>query len=260
MTADGVGSPRIALVTGGTSGIGYAIVRRLLQENMVVYAIGRTAEHADAVTKSSAEQGERRLRVYVGDIRDEVFCKCLVADISRSGMRLDVLVHAAGVIGCDGFSNEMREDWNRVIDTNLTAPVFLTQSAIPLLASGENPVVLFVSSICGIHPCDCVSYSASKAGIDAVCVSLARQLAYLGIRVNAIAPGLVPTNLYLSAGRFESQDAYESWVRERTNKYPLGRVGTPEDVASAAMFLCSKSASWITGAVLNVDGGRLTQR
>src|SRR5206468_1784017 len=112
------------------------------------------------------------------------------------------------------------------------------------------------SSVCSLRPCKSISYSVSKAGTDMFTRCLARELAPRRIRVNSVNPSVVRSNLQKSAGIFDSEAAYNKWVEEMRVHHPLSRTGTPDDIVSAVAFLASREASWITGAVLSVDGGR----
>jgi 3-oxoacyl-[acyl-carrier protein] reductase len=233
---------RIALVTGGASGIGAATARRLAAEGARVAVADLNDEGARAV---AGEIDGLAVRV---DVADAASVRAAVADVSSSLGDIDVLVNNAGLTR-DGLLARMSDDdWREVIETNLSS-VFYTCRAVtrPMMKKRAGAIVN-ISSIVGLHGnFGQTNYAASKAGIIGFTKSLARELGSRGVRANVVAPGYVQTRLT----DVIPDEAKELMLRNT----PLGRLGDPLDVARAVRFLCSDEASFITGEVLLVDGG-----
>lgn len=248
----------LACIAGGTSGIGAVVSRRLLGQGADVVAVGLTDAHAEEFTTSVSDEDGKRLTVLAGDLADTAFSSEVAEAVARRGEALHLLVNAAGTISGGGMRHETAEVWTRVMRTNLDAPFHLTKACLDLLAAA-SPIssVVNVSSVCSLRPCSSLSYSVSKAGVDMLTKSLARELAPERIRVNAVNPSVVRTNLQKSAGLFDNEGDYSSWVADMESSHPIGRVGEPEDVAEAILFLGdAEKSGWTTGAILSVDGGR----
>jgi NAD(P)-dependent dehydrogenase (short-subunit alcohol dehydrogenase family) len=193
------------------------------------------------------------LEVVAGDLTDWDFALSVRDRVEGRPVR--GLVNSAGTIGPAGIEAEDLSCWKRVIGTNLDTAFNLTKLLLPALRSAGSASIVNVSSVCGSRPCTSLSYSVSKAGIEMFTKCLAHDLARYNIRVNAVSPGVVPTNLQTAAGLFHSTDAYRDWLLSASATHPLGRVGEPGEVAQAILFLLGDSAGWITGTTLNVDGG-----
>ncbi len=243
---------RAVCISGGTSGIGAALVDAFLAAGDRVYTFGRRQERVDALAARHLQAADSGVLVALaGDATDEGFRAGLAARLGSECGRLDLLVNNAGVIRGFGYLEETVDDWRETLETNLIAPFALTQACAPLLRLSAAPAVVNISSACAQHPfatCGSTSYSASKAGLDMLTRRLAYGLAADGIRVNAVAPGVVPSEMW--GGQSGPMD---ETVRRR---HVLGRRPvTPEDVARAVLFLASAEARLITGTVLNVDAG-----
>jgi 3-oxoacyl-[acyl-carrier protein] reductase len=228
-----------ALVTGGSRGIGAAIVRELAGAGaQVVVGFNGGADEANAVAK---EVGGQAIQADVSSAQD-------AARLVDEAGDIDVLVNNAGLTR-DGLLARMTdEDWQTVIDTNLSS-VFYTCRAVtrPMMKKRAGAIVN-VSSIVGVHGnWGQANYAASKAGIIGFTKSLARELGSRGVRANVVAPGYVKTRL--------TEVLPEEATQAMLTATPLGRLGEPEDVARAVRFLCSDDASFITGEVIMVDGG-----
>lgn len=247
----------LACVAGGTSGIGAEVSRRLLARGDRVVAVGLTERHADEFRAGLDDDEADRSTVLVGDLADEGFASEVAAAVSAAGPSLDLLVNAAGTISGGGMRHETPDVWRRVMRTNLDAPFHLTKACLALLASAEGASIVNVSSTCSLRPCASLSYSVSKAGIDMFTKALARELGPMGIRVNAVNPSVVRTNLQKSAGLFDDDGGYDEWVGQMESMHPMGRIGEPGEVAEAILFLADpRKSGWTTGAVLTIDGGR----
>lgn len=244
---------RIALVTGSTSGIGEATARRLVACGARVMLTGRNEEKLQDLHR---ELGERQGQVswLAGDLASEAFRgQLMAATIERFG-RLDILVNAAGIIAMDRVDELDLAAYDRLMEVNLRAAIHLTSLAVPHLEKTQGTVVN-VSSVAGLRAfAGILSYCVSKAGLDQFTRCAALELAPKGIRVNAVNPGVVLTRLHTREAL--SEEAYARFLEHSKTTHPLGRVGTPEEVADLITFLVSDRASWITGVTYSIDGGR----
>jgi 3-oxoacyl-[acyl-carrier protein] reductase len=233
-----------AVVTGGTRGIGRASVEALYKAGYeVAFIYKRSHDKARQLVEDLPGT-----RAYVCDVTREEEVRETFEKIRNDLGSYDLLVNNAGV-SFEGLLTDMTlSDWDRVITSDLTS-VFLTcREAIPVFVSQKSGVIINVSSMWGVCGASCeVAYSAAKAGLIGFTKALAKELAPSGIRVNAVAPGVIMTDMMSSF----SQDDTEAL----RNETPLERLGLPEDVASSVVFLASEGASFITGEVLNVNGG-----
>ncbi len=241
-------------MTGGTSGIGEATVRIFLQAGarVVVATRGKTrwAEAVQALTPL----GE--VRFIRTDVREEAAVRRMVADTVEILGGLDILVNSAGVINRIPLHELELEAWNEVLTPNLTGVYLTSRHALSHLRESRGAIVNVASYLAfRAGTARTVAYNAAKAGVVALTRTMAVAYGPDGVRVNAVCPGFIPTELNRSV--WESFDD-EQWRRIAEN-YPLRRVGAPEDVAYAILFLASKEAAWITGTCLLVDGG-LTAR
>jgi len=238
----------VALVTGASRGIGAACARALAAAGHDV-AVGYAGDAAGAAeTVAAVEAAGRRAIAHQADVSDEEQAAALVAAAEDALGPLDVLVLNAGITR-DGLAVRMSaDDWNAVIDTNLTGAFFTARPALRGMLRRRAGSIVAVSSVVGItgNPGQ-VNYAAAKAGMIGMVRALAREAGGRGVRVNAVAPGYIATDM--TAGL--ADDLRDGIVAGT----PLGRLGEPEDVAAAVAFLCSSDAAFITGAVLPVDGG-----
>ncbi|MFI8069189.1 SDR family NAD(P)-dependent oxidoreductase [Streptomyces sp. NPDC086033] len=237
---------QVALVTGASGGIGRGIALRFAEEGAAVALQCRTAVAAAREVASRIEDSGARAVVLEADLRDEDACRRLVREAVAWGGGLTALVNNAGVQPTQPLPGMTAADWRAVVETNLTSVFACTQAAAEVM--GPGGCVTHIASIEARHPAPEHShYSASKAAIVMHARSAALEYGPRGIRVNTVSPGLIDR-----AGLAEAwPEGVQRWVR----KAPLGRLGRPEDVADACVFLASPLASWVTGHDLVVDGG-----
>ena len=244
---------KIATVTGASSGIGRATARALAREGAKVGLVARRRDVLTELASSIEREGGSAL-VLAGDVTREEDRKRMIADVTTKYGGLDVLVQAAGIIGFGTIENTTPEAWREMFDINVFAVYRLTQLALPHLTPRQGNVVV-VSSVNGLRSFPGVlAYCASKAAVDQLTRCAALEMAAKGVRLNAVNPGVVQTNLHRGGGLEE--DAYQAFLERSKSTHPLGRVGKPEELADLILFLASDRAGWITGATVSIDGGR----
>jgi len=240
---------RIVLVTGATSGIGRAIALGFAKEGAKVVAAGRRQDRLAELTGASPGAIET-VRADVTDPGDRT--RLVKACESLGG--LDVLVNSAGILEAGTIETTGLADWDRSMDVNVRSVFALTGQALPLLVPRKGNI-LNLSSVAGLRPYPGVlAYCVSKAAVDQLTRCLSLELAPRGVRVNALNPGVVVTELHRAGGMSESD--YASFLERSRTTHPIGRTGRPEEIASLALFLASDEAGWITGGTFSIDGGR----
>jgi 3-oxoacyl-[acyl-carrier protein] reductase len=237
---------RVALVTGASRGIGRAIARGLAARGATVIAAAR-GDHA-APTAADIQAGGGRAEAASLDVSDPAAIDALVADLVGRLGRLDILVNNAGIARDQLLLRMKREDWDAVLATNLTAAYTCTQAALKPMIRQRAGRIVNVSSVVGQSGnAGQANYAASKAGLIGLTKAVALEVASRNITVNAVAPGLIDTDMT----RAVAPAAQHQWE----TRIPLGRLGTPDEVAAAVVFLASDEAAYITGHVLAVNGG-----
>jgi len=244
---------KIALVTGASSGIGRATALRFVAAGARVALVGRDAE-ALALVASEIERVGGEAFAIVADVTNEPDAERAIGEcVGRFG-GLDVLVNAAGGLSNGTIESTTLAAWDAMLDVNLRAVFHLMQLAIPHLETRRGNIVN-VSSVTGLRAFPGVlAYCVSKAGVDQLTRCAALELASKQIRVNAVNPGVVRTQVHRRGGM--SEEAYTAFLEHSRTTHPLGRVGEPEEVADLILFLASPRAAWITGATYSIDGGR----
>jgi NAD(P)-dependent dehydrogenase (short-subunit alcohol dehydrogenase family) len=244
---------RTALVTGAGSGIGRAVAIRFAAAGARVALAGRREDRLRETAEQVAGAGGDCL-VLPGDVTSGEDARRMVDGTVKHYGELDVLVNAAGFIASGTIEDTRLEDWDRMFDVNLRSVFQLLQLALPHLEKRPGSAVN-VSSVTGVRAFPGIlAYCVSKAGVDQLTRCTALELADKGVRVNAINPGVVVTELHRSGGM--DAEAYEAFLEHSRQTHPMGRVGMPEEVAELALFLASDASGWITGGTFPIDGGR----
>lgn len=244
---------KVAVVTGATSGIGRATALRLADAGARVLLSGRSSAALDETAAAIGTRGGVAA-LAAGDLTEPSFAGELVATaVERFGC-LDILVNAAGIIGSGTVETTDDASWSAMMAINVDAMFRLTRAAVPHLKATRGAIVN-VSSVTGVRAFPGVlAYCVSKAAVDQFTRCVALELAEAGVRVNAVNPGVVVSQLHRRGGM--DDEAYASFLEHSQGTHPLGRVGQPEDIAAAIFFLASPESDWITGETLSVDGGR----
>jgi NAD(P)-dependent dehydrogenase (short-subunit alcohol dehydrogenase family) len=244
---------QVALVTGASSGIGRATALGFAAAGARVALVGRTGAALQAVEQEITEQGGAALSI-AADVSVEADAERAVAAAVEQFGGLDVLVNAAGIISNGTVETTALASWDGMLNVNLRAVFHLMQLAVPHLKRRPGNIVN-VSSVTGLRAFPGVlAYCVSKAGVDQLTRCAALELAPTGIRVNAVNPGVVRTEIHRRGGMAE--EAYTNFLEHSRTTHPIGRVGTPAEVADLILFLASDRAAWITGATYSIDGGR----
>jgi len=238
---------QVAVVTGAGRGIGRAIGLRFAQAGADVVCVSRTAENSEKVASEIRAQG-RQAWAHAVDVANTGAVEAASEKILAEGGRIDILVNNAGITRDGLFMRMSEEDWDAVLDTNLKGAFSFTKAFSRAFLKQRSGRIINVASISGLagNPGQC-NYSASKAGLIGFTKSAARELASRGITCNALAPGFIETDMTAALS--------PEMRTELLKRIPLNRLGQPEDIAEAALFLASPGARYITGQVLTVDGG-----
>ena len=245
--------PRIVMVTGATSGIGRAVARRFASASDRIIAIGRDSAELNEVAADIVRDGGECSAIRCDVTNDADVDKAFESVISETS-RLDVLVNAAGHISTGSIENTSLAAWDAMMNVNLRAVFHLMQLASPLLIKSKGNIVN-ISSVTGLRSFPGVlAYCVSKAGLDQLTRCAALELAPKGVRVNAVNPGVVVTEIHKRGGM--SEEDYRAFLEHSKTTHPLGRVGDPGEIAELVFYLASENAGWITGATYQIDGGR----
>jgi NAD(P)-dependent dehydrogenase (short-subunit alcohol dehydrogenase family) len=248
---------KVAVVTGGTRGIGLMVARGLLQAGVRVYISSRKPEAGDAAVQELSAFGT--VVSVPADLSTEDECRRLASVVGEREDELHILVNNAGATwGAPSMEEFPSSAWDKVVDLNLKSPFFLTRAFLPLLeaaATDDDPArIVNVGSIDGLHvpPMHTYSYSSSKAALHHLTRVLAKELGPRRITVNAVAPGPFESKMMAAT--------LEAFGTEIAARAPLGRIGRPDDMAGVVVYLASRAGSYVTGSVIAVDGGIATTR
>jgi 3-oxoacyl-[acyl-carrier protein] reductase len=239
---------RIALVTGAARGIGYAAAERLAEHGASVVLGDVNEPRLQAAAERLREKGYRVLAVSMDVGRNDSIREAIAAAVEAFG-GIDIVVNNAGILSALSIEEMTREEWDKVLNVNLSGTFFVIQAALPFLKKSTHPRIINISSVTGRNGGfeGSMCYAASKGGIIAITRGMARRLAPFHITVNAVCPGPTDTEI-LKGYSLEAQE------RQR-NVTLLRRLGRPEEIAAAVCYLASTEAAFVTGAMLDVNGG-----
>ena len=244
---------KAVIVTGATSGIGRATAEAFGREGASVVLVGRN-EHALVEVRDAISAAGAKATVFRADVTASEAPADIVGTAVSTYGGLDVLINAAGIIGAATLEATSDELWDSMMSINLRAPFRLMRAAAPHLAARKGAVVN-VSSVNGLRSFPGVlAYCVSKAGVDHLTRCAAIEMAAIGVRVNAVNPGVTVTNLHRRSGMEEAQ--YTAFLERSKTTHPLGRPGNADEIASLILYLASDRAGWMTGETIPIDGGR----
>lgn len=236
--------PKTVLISGASGGIGFATSKFFLEKGYSAALLAFSNPQRAEILSDEFPSA----RVYQVDISNPEQVKEIVSKILDDFGNIDVLVHCAGIAEQKLFTDITDEDWDKMISTNLSGAFYLTRSVLPNMISRKEGKIIYTSSIWGMVGASCeVHYSASKAGLIGMTKALAKELAPSNIQVNCIAPGVISTPMNACFSNDEIKDLIE--------EIPLGRMGTPREIADSIYFLASDHANYITGQVISPNGG-----
>ncbi len=242
---------KCAIVTGGTRGIGYAIVKGLIEEGAKVAICGsKEATAMEALNRIREEIPEAEVMAIWPNLMKPTEVAESFAKVKETFGRVDILANNAGISQSTSIYDYTEEEFDRILDLNLKAVMVCSQAVARIMKEEGEGVIINTSSMVSLYgqPSGC-AYPATKFAVNGLTKSLARELAKDGIRVNAVAPGITKTDMMAKLP--------DAMIQPLIARIPLGRIGEPEDIADAVCFLASDMASYITGTVLSVDGGTM---
>ena len=244
---------KVAFVTGATSGIGRACALAFADAGAKVVCVGRKEDALADVARRIRELGAQPSTIRADLAHEDQAERAITHTVQVFG-GVDVLVNAAGTISSGTIENTSLDAWDDMMNVNVRAAFQLMQKALPSLIERRGNIVN-VSSVTGLRAFPGVlAYCVSKAAVDQLTRCASLELAAKGVRVNAVNPGVVVTEIHKRGGMTE--EAYAAFLEHSKQTHPLGRIGRPEEIADLVLFLASDQASWITGATYSIDGGR----
>ncbi|MDO4545576.1 MAG: 3-oxoacyl-[acyl-carrier-protein] reductase [Bacillota bacterium] len=239
---------KTAVITGGVRGIGKAIAKAFCQNGADVILCYRSNDEEAEKTAAELKKLGTEVTIFKGDVADPATAKEIAKQVKEYSGKVDILVNNAGITNDKLMMRMSPEDFTKVIDANLNGTFYMMKEISALMVKQRSGVIINMASVSGLkgNPAQ-INYSASKAGIVGMTLSAAKELGRRGIRVNAIAPGFIETDMTAIL----TEDQKEAAAKNIT----LGRLGQPEDIANTALFLASDMGAYITGQVISVDGG-----
>lgn len=238
---------KIAIVTGGNSGLGFATAKNFCKQGIITYIIGRSLEKTE---KAKAELGENA-RVVIFDLNDLKTIPQMIAGIKQEAGRIDILVNNAGINMKKEFLEVTDEEFGNILHTNVSSVFSMSREVVKVMKEQGSGSIVNISSMAAQYGIPkVIAYTASKTAIEGMTRSMAVDLAQYGIRVNCVAPGFIETPM--SAKALNDDPERKSRVMART---PMKKLGCPEDVASAVSYLAQEGSKYTTGVILPIDGG-----
>lgn len=239
---------KVVIVTGGSRGIGAAIVKELANSDyQVILNYNKSEKQANEIKEELTNSG-KTVEIYKANVRKREEVKGLIQFAIEKFGKIDVLVNNAGICQSKLFTDITDEDWENMIQTNLTSVFYVSQEALRYMIPKKEGCIINISSIYSLTGASCEThYSAAKAGVDGITKSLAKELGPSNIRVNSIAPGAIDTDMNKFLTQEEKQDL--------NNEIPLGRMGKPEEIATCVKMIIEND--YITGQIISVNGGWL---
>lgn len=253
VTQRGEGQGRVAVVTGAARGIGAAIARRLAGTGMAVAAVDLNTDGVARTANSIVEAGGRAIAIGA-DVADEAAAGRAVERAAAELGPVTVLVNNAGIIRDNLLFKMSLDDWDAVISVHLRGAFLMTRAAQAHMIDAKWGRIVNLSSTSALGNRGQVNYAAAKAGLQGFTKTLALELGKFGVTANAIAPGFIDTEMTQATADRLGVD-FEDWKAAASRDIPVGRVGTPEDIAAVAAFLCSEDAGYVSGQVIYVAGG-----
>ncbi|MGC2236967.1 MAG: glucose 1-dehydrogenase [Pyrinomonadaceae bacterium] len=251
---------KVVVITGASSGIGRATAQLFAENGAKVVAVGRNEKDLNALREEiqskngSLHPKNGSFKVQLADVRETTQAERVINDTAETFGQIDVLVNGAGIILNGAIENTTLDDWDKMMNINLRAVFYMMQKCVPHLEKTKGNVVN-ISSVAGLRSFpNVLAYCVSKAAVDQLTRCSALELAPKNIRVNAVNPGVVVTNIHKRGGMDEAE--YQNFLKNSKKTHPLGRVGEASEIAELIYFLASEKASWITGATYSIDGGR----
>ena len=246
-------SGKVALITGGGTGIGRAIALAFAREGASVALAGRRLEKVKEVAKEIEKQGGAALALEC-DVTRSKDAERAVRETAKKLRKLNVLVNNAGTLSVSTVDSISEEDWDRVMTVNVKGPFLMSRAALKEFRKAGGGAIVNIGSVLGLVAMkDRAAYCASKGGVTMLTKAMALDHAHENVRVNCICPSIVETELV--KGLFDSSDQGQRLRKSRMGTIPLGRFGKPVDVAELAVFLASEESSWLTGTAIPLDGG-----
>ena len=240
---------KAVVVTGATSGIGRATALAFAADGAQVAAAGRRPDALAALKRKS-----ENIHAYQVDLTSEEGTLGLIDNVGKELGGIDILVNAAGIIALGSIEKATLSEYDQMMAINVRSVLHLMQLCLPSIIERKGNIVN-VSSVTGLRAFPGVlAYCVSKAAVDQLTRCSALELAPKGVRVNAVNPGVVRTNLHMNSGM--EQETYSDFLEHSKETHPIGRVGQPEEIADLILYLASDKAGWITGATYSIDGGR----
>ena len=237
---------KVCLITGASKGIGKAVLEVFADNNAIIYANARNEGDLDDILKVFENAQVEIIPVYF-DVTDFDAIKSCILQIKKRHKRLDVLVNNAGMVTYEILGMINFDKFREMLEVNLVAPIFLMQMATKLMLRQSSGSIINITSKVGVEGVKGqLSYSATKGGLNSATLSAAKELSSKNVRVNAVAPGMI--------GSDRLKNVMENKFKEKLNDIGFGRLGTPEEVAKACLFLASDHSSYMTGQIIKVDG------